>query len=298
MSSAVNSFKQSPEALFDSHLTSIDPPGSATSHPSKERPGEESNKGSRWSDHPTSRQGRDRQRGAGCQGCCATCARKDRFGFGWGVGQSSIPVMEEEWSPAAATPPKAPATVPRPAPTYEQQIEIVGQKSETCRPGSAQCGGLKIRASAALPPNTTAAAILPPFIISLFCLLLSQSPSPGFGLRPHKSSFATTLAVAGIDVALLLVGTILIICVSRPPCFASSDSCVRSSPTISPISSFPQPCSLQQTSHTTSPFVPTYGSIDKLFLIISPAILAVPPSVRDVFTLDLRRIHLTRLLVR
>ena len=203
-----------------------------------------------------------------------------------------------EWSPAAATPPKAPATVPRPAPTYEQQIEIVGPKSETCRPGSAQCGGLKIRASAALPPNTAAATILPPFIISLFCLLLSQSPSPGFGLRPHKSSFATTLAVAGIDVALLLVGTILIICVSRPPCFASSDSCVRSSPTISPISSFPQPCSLQQTSHTTSPFVPTYGSIDKLFLIISPAILAVPPSVRDVFTLDLRRIHLTRLLVR
>ena len=81
-----------------------------------------------------------------------------------------------EWSPAAATPPKAPATVPRPAPTYEQQIEIVGPKSETCRPGSAQCGGLKIRASAALPPNTAAATILPPFIISLFCLLLSQSP--------------------------------------------------------------------------------------------------------------------------
>ena len=178
------------------------------------------------------------------------------------------------------------------------RLELRGKKGETCRPGSAQCGGLKIRASAALPPNTAAATILPPFIISLFCLLLSQSPSPGFGLRPHKSSFATTLAVAGIDVALLLVGTILIICVSRPPCFASSDSCVRSSPTISPISSFPQPCSLQQTSHTTSPFVPTYGSIDKLFLIISPAILAVPPSVRDVFTLDLRRIHLTRLLVR
>ena len=134
-----------------------------------------------------------------------------------------------------------------------------------------------------------------------FTFLSSAFPIPSstdFGLRPHKSSFATTLAVAGIDVALLLVGTILIICVSRPPCFASSDSCVRSSPTISPISSFPQPCSLQQTSHTTSPFVPTYGSIDKLFLIISPAILAVPPSVRDVFTLDLRRIHLTRLLVR
>ena len=38
--------------------------------------------------------------------------------------ESSIPAMEEEWSPAAATPPKAPATVPRPAPTCRQQIEI------------------------------------------------------------------------------------------------------------------------------------------------------------------------------
>ena len=42
-----------------------------------------------------------------------------------GVGQSSIHVMEGEWSPAAATPPKAPATVPRPAPTCGEQIKIL-----------------------------------------------------------------------------------------------------------------------------------------------------------------------------
>ena len=48
-------------------------------------------------------------------------------------GQSSIPVTEEECSPAAATPPKAPATVPRPAPTCGQQIEVGSstQKSGT-----------------------------------------------------------------------------------------------------------------------------------------------------------------------
>ena len=60
------------------HLTSINSPCSPTSHPSKERPGKKSNKRSRWTDHPTSRQGGDCQRRAGRKGCCATCVRKSR----------------------------------------------------------------------------------------------------------------------------------------------------------------------------------------------------------------------------
>ena len=160
------------------------------------------------------------------------------------------PTWQGGRSPAAATPPKAPATVPRPAPTCRQQgwkwLQSLQKDQQHLKAWQRAVWRVEDQAFNRSPTqHHSGHSTLGFHSLTLSWLLINLLTFGPSSLRQVRNS-------TGINVRLVLSSTTSPLSRSSASHGRAASLPPASPSSISPISSFPQPCALQQTSPTTA----------------------------------------------